>query len=91
MLAPCDLLLEVQRRSKELDEREARLAEKEKESAVCVASAAATAACKSVPVTAKYQSTPAESSIPTFDASSIMSLLPTQTASPFSLVLLPQQ
>ncbi len=39
-----DLLLEVQRRLKELDEREARLAEKEKESAVCVASAAAAAA-----------------------------------------------
>ena len=77
-----DLLLEVQRRLKELDEREARLAEKEKESAVCVASAAAKA-FKSVPVTAKYQSTPAESSFP-MPASSIMSLLPTQTASSFS-------
>ena len=76
-------MLEVQRRLKELDEREARLAEKEKESAVCVASAAAKA-FKSVPVTAKYQSTPAESSFPTIDASSIMSLLPTQTASSFS-------
>ena len=31
-----DLLLEVQRRLKELDEREARLAEKEKESAVYI-------------------------------------------------------
>ena len=61
-----DLLLEVQRRLKELDEKEARLAEKEKESAVCVASAAAKA-FKSVPVTAKYQSTPAEYSFPTID------------------------
>ena len=34
-------------------------------------------------MTAKYQSTPAESSFP-MPASSIMSLLPTQTASSFS-------
>jgi hypothetical protein len=73
------LLLEVQKWLQELDEREARLAEKEKESAVCVASAAALA-FKSVPVTAKYQSTPAESLFP-MHASSIMSFLPTQTAS----------
>ena len=72
-------MLEVQRRLKELDEREARLAEKEKESAVCVASAAAKA-FKSVPVTAKYQSKPAESSFP-MHASSTMSLLAAQTAS----------
>ena len=75
-------MLEIQRRLKELDEREARLAEKEKESAVCVASAAAKA-FKSVPVTAKYQFTPAESSFP-MHASSTMSFLPTQTASSFS-------
>ncbi len=78
-----DLLLEVQRRLKELDEREIRLAEKEKESAVCVASTAAAAAAlsfKNVPATAKYQSTPAESLFP-MHASSIVPFLPTQTAS----------
>ena len=77
-------MLEVQRRLKELDEREARLAEKEKENAVCVASAA-DKAFKSVPVTAKHQSTPAESSFP-IHASSTMSLLPAlhaQTASSY--------
>ena len=65
-----------------MDEREARLAEKEKESAVCVASAASAAAkaFNSVPVTVKHQSTPAESLFP-MHAPSTMSLLPTQTAS----------
>ena len=73
------MLLEVKRRLKELEEREARLVEKEKESAVFAASAA-TIASKSVPVTAKHQSTPEEHLFP-MHASSIMSLLPTQTAS----------
>ena len=70
-----DIMLDVQKRMKELDEREAHLLRKENETA-----AAATATCKSVNVAAKCQSLPAESVLP-MQNSSLLSLLPLKSSS----------
>ena len=84
-----ELLLDVQRRVKELDERENILLQKEKEivaaNAAATNAAAAAVMSKSVPLTAKYQSTSAECLLPTQNSSMLSSLLPIKFSSGYSV------